>query len=94
MRGLIEAPGEQVDLEVVALGINLALDGKCAMQMVEFNKKKGLKLLIRRAFKTKDSLLMKMIRNISQNDEVKKYFTVSRKKCSIILFEAFILFLN
>lgn len=74
MKMIVESPTEQVDLEVIALGINLALDSKCAVQMIEYSKKKGLKFLIKRAFKFKDSLIMKMVRNISQHDEVKKYF--------------------
>lgn len=77
MKMIIESPNEQIDLELVALGVNLALNSKCAIQMIEYNKKKGLKLLVKRAFKFKDSLVMKMVRNISQHDEVKKYFCVS-----------------
>ena len=73
---IIESPNEQIDLELISLGINLALNNKCALQMIEYSKKKGLKFLIKRAFKLKDSLIMKMIRNISQHDEVKKYFCV------------------
>jgi hypothetical protein len=74
MKGTIDCASEQVDLELVALGINLALDKKCAQQMVEYSKKKGLRMLIKRAFKFKDSLVMKMVRNISQHEEVKKHF--------------------
>lgn len=74
---IIESPNEQVNLELVALGINLALNNKCAAQMIEFSKKKGLKLLIKRAFKFKDALIMKMIRNISQHEETKVNFCVS-----------------
>ena len=76
MKMIIESPGEQVDLELIALAVNLALNNKCAVQMIEFNKKKGLKFLIKRAFKLKDPLVMKLVRNISQHDEVKKYFCV------------------
>ena len=76
MKMIIESPNEQIDLELISLGINLALNNKCALQMIEYSKKKGLKFLIKRAFKLKDSLIMKMIRNISQHDEVKKYFCV------------------
>ena len=80
MKMIIESPNEQIDLELVALGVNLALNNKCAIQMIEYNKKKGLKLLVKRAFKFKDSLVMKMVRNISQHDDVKKYFCVSYLK--------------
>lgn len=77
MKMIIESPGNQVDLELVALGINLALNSKCAVQMVEYSKKKGLRYLVKRAFKFRDALVMKMIRNISQHDETKKYFLVN-----------------
>ena len=70
----MDSPSEQVDLELIALGVNLALNNKCALQIIEFSKKKGLKLLMKRAFKFKDPLVMKMIRNLSQHDEVKKFF--------------------
>ena len=71
---IIESTNEQIDLELIALAVNLALNSKCAVQMIEYSRKKGLKYLIKRAFKLKDSLVMKMVRNISQHDEVKKYF--------------------
>jgi hypothetical protein len=77
MKMIIESPNEQLDLELVALGINLALNSKCALQMVEHNRNKSLKLLFKRAFKFKDSPLMKLIRNTSQHDECKKHFCVS-----------------
>jgi hypothetical protein len=74
MKMILDSPGEQVDLELAALGVNLALNNKCAKQIVEYNKKKGLKFLIKRAFKFKDAMVMKMVRNLSQHDEVKQYF--------------------
>lgn len=77
MKAILEAEGEQVDLEVIALGINLALNSKCAVKMFEYSKKKGLRYLVKRAFKFKDPLVMKMIRNMSQHDELKKQFCVS-----------------
>lgn len=73
---IVEAQGEQVDLELIALAINLALDNSCAALMVNYSKKKGLKYLMKRAFKFKDSLVMKMIRNISQHDQTKQMFCV------------------
>ena len=82
MKMIVDAPGEQVDLELVALGTNLALNNKCALQIVEYGKRKGLRLLIKRAFKFKDALCMKMIRNLSQHDEVKKHFAVSQSNNS------------
>jgi hypothetical protein len=76
MKQIIESESEQIDLEIIALGINLALNNKCALKMLEYGKKKGLKYLIKRAFKFKDPLVMKMVRNMSQHDELKKNFCV------------------
>lgn len=76
MKAIIESENDQVDLEIIALGINLALNNKCAVKMFEYSKKKGLKYLIKRAFKFKDPLVMKMVRNMSQHDEIKKNFCV------------------
>ncbi len=76
MKLIIESQTEQVDFELVALGVNLALDETCAALMVDFNKKKGLKYLIKRAFKFRDALVMKMIRNISKHDSLKENFLV------------------
>lgn len=86
MKSIVECQNEQVDLELIALGINLALNNKCAVQMAEFNKKKGVRLLIKRAFKFKDSLVMKMIRNMSQHDEIKDQFCVIKTCLLIIIF--------
>ena len=76
MKLIIESQNEQVDFELIALGVNLALDASCASLMVDFNKKKGLKYLIKRAFKFNDTLIMKMVRNISRHDSLKKLFLV------------------
>lgn len=65
----------QPDIEVLALCINLAANSRCAQLICENN---GLKLLMRRAFKNKDAMLMKMIRNISQHEgATKMLFVVS-----------------
>ncbi|ELU10175.1 hypothetical protein CAPTEDRAFT_219515 [Capitella teleta] len=53
------------ELEVMALCINLASNKRCAQLICEGN---GLRLLMKRAFKFRDPLLMKMIRNISQHE--------------------------
>lgn len=74
MKMIVDAQGEQVDLELIALAINLALDSSCAVLMVNYGKKKGLKYLMKRAFKFKDFFVMKLIRNISQHDPVKQQF--------------------
>lgn len=79
MKAILETESEQVDVEVIALGINLAFNSKCAVKMFEYAKKKGLRYLMKRAFKFKDPLVMKMIRNMSQHDELKKHFCVREK---------------
>lgn len=64
MKLLLESP-DQLDLELISLCINLAANKRNAQLICEKN---GLKHLMKRAFKFKDQLLMKMIRNISQHD--------------------------
>ncbi len=76
MRLILESPDELVDPETIALGINLA----CSPRNVQIMcSGPGLKLLLRRALKSKDSLLFKMIRNISNcsSSTIKKLFLVS-----------------
>ncbi|XP_043984332.1 kinesin-associated protein 3a isoform X2 [Gambusia affinis] len=55
---------EQLDVELVSLCINLAANRSNAQLFCEGN---GLKLLMGRALKLKDVLVMKMIRNLSQH---------------------------
>ena len=70
----------QPDAEVLALCINLAANARCAQLICEGA---GLKLLMRKAFKHKDAMLMKMIRNISMHDgPTKNLFIV----CNSLLF--------
>ncbi len=71
---ILECPSERVDIELIALCINLAANKRNAQLICEGN---GLRLLMRRALKSKDPLLMKMIRNISQHEgPTKKEFMV------------------
>ncbi|XP_022085406.1 kinesin-associated protein 3-like [Acanthaster planci] len=65
MKMILESPGERIELELVSLGINLACNKRNAQLICEGN---GLRLLMRRALRFKDGLLLKMIRNISQHD--------------------------
>ena len=75
MRMLLEGPDQQPELEVMALCINLAGNKRCAQLICEGS---GLRLLMKRAFKFKDPLMMKMVRNISQHDgPTKTLFIVS-----------------
>lgn len=62
---------KKVDLDLIALCINLALNKRNAQIMVERNR---LHNLMDRAFKYQDSLLMKMIRNISQHESLRSNF--------------------
>ena len=71
---ILECKSERVDIELIALCINLACNKRNAQLICEGN---GLRLLMRRALKHKDPLLMKMIRNISQHEgATKKDFMV------------------
>ena len=65
----------QPGIEVVALCINLAANARCAQLICDGG---GLKLLMKRAFKNHDVMMMKMIRNISLHDgPTKMLFVVS-----------------
>lgn len=68
---VLEYDKDQVDLVVVALAINLAINKRNAELMVEGGK---LQLLMDQAFRNLDSLLMKVVRNISQHDSCKILF--------------------
>ncbi|XP_052220256.1 kinesin-associated protein 3-like [Dreissena polymorpha] len=64
MRMMLESP-ENPDIELLSLCINLAANKRTAQIICEGQ---GLKMLMKRSFKFRDSLLMKMIRNISEHD--------------------------
>uniref|UniRef100_A0A8C4D9W3 Kinesin-associated protein 3 n=1 Tax=Dicentrarchus labrax TaxID=13489 RepID=A0A8C4D9W3_DICLA len=65
MQMLYEHSEEEIEAEILSICINLAANKRNAQLMCEGN---GLKMLMKRALKMKDCLLMKMIRNISQHD--------------------------
>ncbi|CAH1786263.1 unnamed protein product [Owenia fusiformis] len=65
MKMLLESEGNHVELEVIALCINLASNKRNAQIICEGS---GMKMIMKRAFKLKDPLLLKMARNISQHD--------------------------
>ena len=76
---LLETKGEHLPLELVALAVNLAANKRNAQLICEGS---GLRLLLKRAFKFKDPLLLKMVRNISQHEgPTKEHFVVSRQTC-------------
>lgn len=62
---------KRVDMDLIALCINLALNKRNAQIMVENNR---LFTLMSRAFKYQDSLLMKLLRNISQHENLRGNF--------------------
>uniref|UniRef100_A0A1I8Q867 Kinesin-associated protein 3 n=1 Tax=Stomoxys calcitrans TaxID=35570 RepID=A0A1I8Q867_STOCA len=61
----------KVDLDLIALCINLSLNRRNAQIMVEGNR---LHSLMDRAFKYQDSLLMKLLRNLSQHESLQTLF--------------------
>uniref|UniRef100_A0A672J963 Kinesin-associated protein 3b n=1 Tax=Salarias fasciatus TaxID=181472 RepID=A0A672J963_SALFA len=65
MQMLYEHGEDEIEAELISVCINLAANKRNAQLMCEGN---GLKMLMKRALKMKDCLLMKMIRNISQHD--------------------------
>ncbi|KAI3369129.1 hypothetical protein L3Q82_026092, partial [Scortum barcoo] len=72
MKMVFDCVEEKLDVELVSLCINLAANKSNAQVICEGN---GLKMLMKRAVKLKDFLLMKMIRNLSQhNGPIKSLF--------------------
>lgn len=71
MRMILASPRDPVDVELAGLGVNLALHPRNAALMCDNN---GLKLLLKRAIKSGDSLLLKMARNVSQHPDLKPHF--------------------
>uniref|UniRef100_A0A6Q2Z7A0 Kinesin-associated protein 3b n=1 Tax=Esox lucius TaxID=8010 RepID=A0A6Q2Z7A0_ESOLU len=73
MKMLFEHGEERIDAELISFCINLAANKRNAQIICEGN---GLKMLMKRALKLKDPLLMKMIRNISQHDGPPKHLFI------------------
>ena len=63
----LKIEARKINTDYIALGINLELNKKCAQKMCENNR---LKDLTERAFKYRDALLLKMIRNVSTHEEL------------------------
>ena len=83
MKMVLENPTDRVEIELISLAINLAANRRNAQLICEGN---GLRLLMRRAIKFKDPLLMKMIRNISQHDgPTKREFVVTFKFFLVVI---------
>ncbi|XP_053170954.1 kinesin-associated protein 3-like, partial [Scomber japonicus] len=69
MKMMFDCGDEAMDVELIALCINLAANKSNAQVFCEGN---GLKMLMKRAVKLKDVLVMKMIRNLSQHSGATK----------------------
>ncbi|KAA3675533.1 uncharacterized protein DEA37_0006692 [Paragonimus westermani] len=85
MKIALENPNNMTDLVPMALAINLACDPQCASLFAEG---KGVRLLMRRALKMRDPLLMKLLRNLSQHgDELKiKFVDYLPELAKIVIF--------
>lgn len=73
---IITCEKKRVPKELIALGVNLAANERNSEKICEND---GLNRLFLRLLKTEDSLLAKMLRNISQHESTKKYFKVQSK---------------
>lgn len=74
MRTILEHQEERVPVEVMALAINLSTQSRNAQLIVGDS---GLKFLTKRALKTRDPLLFRMMRILAQHDEsIKMQFLV------------------
>ena len=72
MKMILEYKGERVNIELMAIAINLATSSKNALMICD-----GLKFLMRRALKTRDVLLLKMLRNVAFHEgDTKMLFLV------------------
>lgn len=68
LRFLLESDEEKISIELIALCINIAMNQKNTQVISECFNGKATKHLMRRAFKYKDTLLLKMVRNMSQHN--------------------------
>ncbi len=75
IRLILECETERVDIEIISLAINL---GTVALHRNAIYTSNALKFLLRRAIKSRDPLLFKMLRNVSQdeNQDIKLQFVV------------------
>ncbi|KAJ3266811.1 Kinesin-associated protein 3 [Chytriomyces hyalinus] len=70
MKMILEYRGERVNTELMAVAINLATSKRNVDVIVDDN---GLKFLVKRALKTRDILILKMLRNISMHEGETKF---------------------
>ncbi|KAL5109200.1 Kinesin-associated protein 3 [Taenia crassiceps] len=71
MRSILGSTEGASDVECLGLLINLACDRRAARSLGE---PRGIQMLFRRAFATHDPLLMKLLRNLSQFEEIRPHF--------------------
>ncbi|VDK25984.1 unnamed protein product [Taenia asiatica] len=71
MRSILGNTEGASDVECLGLLINLACDRRAARSLGE---PRGIQMLFRRAFATHDPLLMKLLRNLSQFEELRLHF--------------------
>lgn len=69
MKYLLTSPGETVHMEPVALAVNLAQEPRNAAVMC---RGKGLKLLLKRALKSGDPVLLKLVRTLARHPATKE----------------------
>ncbi|KAJ2999415.1 Kinesin-associated protein 3 [Globomyces sp. JEL0801] len=67
LRMILEYKGDRVNLEIMALAINIATVYE---HVLIINEDNGLRFLMKRAVKTRDPLLFKMLRNISEHNDI------------------------
>ncbi|PAA50720.1 hypothetical protein BOX15_Mlig016361g3, partial [Macrostomum lignano] len=67
---ITESREELIDIEVMSLAVNLACDPTLA-EVLAGKDGKGIRIFMKRAFRFKDSVLMKMLRNISEHESEK-----------------------
>lgn len=71
---VLESKGDKVNTELAALAVNLTLDEQCAGII---HKNNAIRFLMKRALKTEDSLVFKILRNIAHHKgDIKMPFLV------------------
>lgn len=73
MRAVLCNPEPASDLECAAVLINLSRDWTAAQMIGE---PRGVRMIMKRALRYRDGLLMKLIRNISEFEQLRLQFVV------------------
>lgn len=71
---LVSEPEEEMHALTVALMVNLAINNRCASQILDGN---NLQYLIEYTFHNQSSIVMKVLRNASTHETTKHLFIVS-----------------